>query len=121
MNSVICFTIDPDTAKDFDDALTLSKDKKGHYHLGRPELLQKRGAIVAHRLDFNVYPLAAGAYGGTQQSRLLLHRAGKETAFGDVIDRLTARPEETEFERGTRRFGMLILETVVGLGYRFID
>jgi len=29
-----CFTIDPDTARDFDDALTLSKDKKGHYHLG---------------------------------------------------------------------------------------
>lgn len=29
-----CFTIDPDTAKDFDDALTLSKDKNGHYHLG---------------------------------------------------------------------------------------
>ena len=28
-----CFTIDPDTAKDFDDALTLTKDKKG-YHLG---------------------------------------------------------------------------------------
>ncbi len=29
-----CFTIDPDTAKDFDDALTLSKDRKGIYHLG---------------------------------------------------------------------------------------
>lgn len=28
------FTIDPDTAKDFDDALSLSKDKKGFYHLG---------------------------------------------------------------------------------------
>ena len=28
------FTIDPDTAKDFDDALSLAKDKKGHYHLG---------------------------------------------------------------------------------------
>lgn len=26
-------TIDPDTAKDFDDALAISKDKKGHYHL----------------------------------------------------------------------------------------
>src|SRR5690606_4336370 len=25
------FTIDPTTAKDFDDALSLSKDKKGHY------------------------------------------------------------------------------------------
>lgn len=29
-----CFTIDPDTAKDFDDALTLSKDSQGCYHLG---------------------------------------------------------------------------------------
>jgi ribonuclease R len=29
-----CFTIDPDTAKDFDDALSLTKDKAGHYHLG---------------------------------------------------------------------------------------
>ena len=28
-----CFTIDPDTAKDFDDALSLTIDKKGHYHL----------------------------------------------------------------------------------------
>lgn len=29
-----CFTIDPDTAKDYDDAINLSKDEKGHYHLG---------------------------------------------------------------------------------------
>lgn len=29
-----CFTIDPDTAKDFDDALSITKDKKGRYHLG---------------------------------------------------------------------------------------
>jgi ribonuclease R len=29
-----CFTIDPDTAKDFDDALSLTKDENGHYHLG---------------------------------------------------------------------------------------
>lgn len=29
-----CITIDPTTAKDFDDALTLTKDKKGNYHLG---------------------------------------------------------------------------------------
>lgn len=28
------FTIDPDTAKDFDDALSLNKDDKGCYHLG---------------------------------------------------------------------------------------
>lgn len=29
-----CFTIDPDTAKDFDDALSLTRDEAGHYHLG---------------------------------------------------------------------------------------
>ncbi len=29
-----CFTIDPDTAKDFDDALTLTKDKNGNFLLG---------------------------------------------------------------------------------------
>lgn len=29
-----CFTIDPETAKDFDDALSLRKDEKGIYHLG---------------------------------------------------------------------------------------
>lgn len=29
-----CFTIDPDTAKDFDDALHVTKDKKGNYKLG---------------------------------------------------------------------------------------
>jgi ribonuclease R len=29
-----CVTIDPDTAKDFDDAITLTKDQKGHFHLG---------------------------------------------------------------------------------------
>lgn len=29
-----CFTIDPETARDFDDALSLRKDKKGHYFLG---------------------------------------------------------------------------------------
>jgi Mg2+-importing ATPase len=40
---------------------------------------------------------------------------GRETAFGDIVERLAARPEETEFERGTRRFGMLILQTVLFL------
>lgn len=33
LRSMLCFTIDPDTAKDFDDAISLTKDKHG-YHLG---------------------------------------------------------------------------------------
>jgi Mg2+-importing ATPase len=40
---------------------------------------------------------------------------GARTMFGHVVARLAARPPETEFERGTRRFGLLILESVVFL------
>jgi P-type Mg2+ transporter len=40
---------------------------------------------------------------------------GRETAFGDIAVRLTARSPESEFERGTRRFGFLILETLLVL------
>lgn len=29
-----CITIDPETAKDFDDAISLKQDRKGNYHLG---------------------------------------------------------------------------------------
>lgn len=29
-----CVTIDPDTARDFDDAISLTKDENGHFHLG---------------------------------------------------------------------------------------
>jgi ribonuclease R len=34
LTKVECFTIDPETAKDYDDALSLTRDKKGIYHLG---------------------------------------------------------------------------------------
>ncbi|WAM22907.1 magnesium-translocating P-type ATPase [Myxococcus sp. NMCA1] len=45
----------------------------------------------------------------------LVFAAGRRTAYGDIVERLAARPEETEFERGTKRFGMLILQTVLFL------
>ncbi len=34
LQDLICFTIDPKTAKDFDDAITLTKEPDGSYHLG---------------------------------------------------------------------------------------
>lgn len=34
LRDIECFTIDPETAKDFDDAVSLTVDEKGHYHLG---------------------------------------------------------------------------------------
>ena len=40
---------------------------------------------------------------------------GRATRFGEIAARLSARPPETEFERGTRRFGFLIMRTVLFL------
>jgi ribonuclease R len=34
LTDLTCMTIDPVDAKDYDDALSITKDKKGHYHLG---------------------------------------------------------------------------------------
>jgi Mg2+-importing ATPase len=40
---------------------------------------------------------------------------GRRTAFGDIAERLAARPEETAFDRGLRQFGGLIMRAVVFL------
>ena len=40
---------------------------------------------------------------------------GRQTAFGDIAERLAARPEETAFDRGLRQFGGLIMRAVVFL------
>jgi P-type Mg2+ transporter len=47
--------------------------------------------------------------------RALVYATGRSTAFGEVAVRLATRPPETEFERGARRFGALIMKTVVFL------
>ena len=45
----------------------------------------------------------------------LVTRTGKETEFGKVSERLKLRPQETEFERGIRRFGYFLMEVTLVL------
>jgi len=45
----------------------------------------------------------------------LVTATGPRTAFGAIAQRLARRPPETEFERGTRHFGLLVMRTVVFL------
>ena len=40
---------------------------------------------------------------------------GRATAFGDIVLRLATKPPEMEFDRGIRRFGFLIMRTVIFL------
>lgn len=42
----------------------------------------------------------------------IITATGRATAFGDIVEHLRHRPPETEFERGTRRYALLILQTV---------
>jgi P-type Mg2+ transporter len=42
----------------------------------------------------------------------LVTATGRTTAFGDIAVRLASRAPETEFERGIKGFGMLIMQTV---------
>ena len=42
----------------------------------------------------------------------LVIATGIHTAFGEIAERLAARPPQTEFDRGAREFGVLIMRTV---------
>ena len=54
--------------------------------------------------------LGTSVVSGTGIARVLT--TGQQTSFGAIATRLVERPEETEFERGLRRFGMLIMRAV---------
>ncbi len=43
----------------------------------------------------------------------LVTATGAATAFGDIAARLSSKPPETEFERGTKQFGYLIMKTII--------
>jgi len=47
------------------------------------------------------------------QARALVVSTGVSTAFGEVSEHLRAKPPETEFEHGVRRFGYLLLEVTL--------
>jgi len=42
-------------------------------------------------------------------------RTGRDTAFGEIAERLAARPPETEFGRGIRHFGLMITRVIMAL------
>jgi len=45
-------------------------------------------------------------------ARVLIVQTGLRTAFGQIADKLTLRPPETEFENGVRRLGFLLTEVM---------
>ncbi len=64
------------------------------------------GAGLAERI--NMVFMGTNVRSGT--ARVLITQTGTGTAFGQIADRLTLRPPETEFERGIRKFGYLLTQ-----------
>jgi Mg2+-importing ATPase len=64
-------------------------------------------------LAANLVFLGTSVVSGTATA--LVVATGRATAFGDIVLRLALRRPETEFDRGIRQFGILILETVMFL------
>ena len=59
--------------------------------------------------------LFMGTHVVSGNAKAVVVHTGKETEFGKVSERLKFRPPETEFERGVRRFGFLLLEVTLVL------
>jgi Mg2+-importing ATPase len=57
--------------------------------------------------------LGTSVVSGTATALVLL--TGPKTAFGDIATRLRTRSPETEFDRGIKQFGSLIMKVVFGL------
>ena len=68
-------------------------------------------AISHDTSDTHKVFLGTSVVSGTGTAQVMA--TGKNTAFGDIVTRLATKPPETEFERGTRQFGLLIMKTTI--------
>lgn len=69
------------------------------------------GAPIARRE--NCAFMGTSVRSGT--ATLLVVATGRDTEFGAVADRLNIRPPETEFKRGVRHFGQLLLKIMLAI------
>lgn len=60
--------------------------------------------------SLNLVFLGTSVVSGTATAQVFA--TGPRTMFGAIAKRLANRPEETDFERGLKRFGWLIMRTV---------
>jgi P-type Mg2+ transporter len=54
-----------------------------------------------------------GTSAGSGTAQVLIVQTGKATMFGQIAERLSLKPPETEFERGIQRFGNLLTQVML--------
>src|ERR1700722_15320549 len=74
--------------------------------------VEKNAGIVAADtpLSGRSNTLFMGSHVISGRARALVVRTGKHTEFGKISDRLRLRSPETDFEKGIRRFGYMLME-----------
>ncbi|WP_166263625.1 magnesium-translocating P-type ATPase [Marinobacter caseinilyticus] len=79
--------------------------------------VEKRPGVVTPSTPLgqrtNCVYLGSSARSGT--ARMLVVTIGRDTAFGEISERLGEQPPETDFSRGVRQFGFLLLRVLVVL------
>src|SRR5512135_2860905 len=77
--------------------------------------VEKSGSMVAAEtpLAHRTNALWMGTHVVSGSGKAVVVLTGRETEFGKVSDRLHFRPQETEFERGVRRFGFFLMEVTL--------
>ena len=79
-----------------------------------PTEKEATGEPVSTKADArNMVFLGTSIVSGTATAEVVA--TGTRTAFGDIVFRLSARPEETAFDRGLRNFSQLLARTVLFL------
>lgn len=61
----------------------------------------------------NTVFLGASVRSGT--AKVLVVKTGRRTEFGEIAAKLGARPPETDFARGIRQFGYLLIRVMIGI------
>ncbi|MCR4281498.1 MAG: HAD-IC family P-type ATPase, partial [Bauldia sp.] len=84
---------------------------------GEPIPVEKRPgtAPAAARLGERSNCVFMGTSVRSGTAKALIVATGRATAYGAIADRLRARPPETEFERGIRRYGYLLTQVMLVL------
>ena len=74
--------------------------------------VEKNAGVVAADtpLSGRSNTLFMGSHVISGKARVLVVRTGKHTEFGKISDRLRLRSPETDFEKGIRRFGYMLME-----------
>jgi Mg2+-importing ATPase len=75
--------------------------------------VEKQSCVGANAAKVNMVYMGTSIVSGSGMA--IVTATGPRTAFGDIAKRLAARPPETEFDRGTRQFGLFIMKTVLFL------